>query len=60
MQSNPKLLEGQKKPQTLTPPSPSREKKPETQRPINWHFINRKMIAPIIIIIGARNAYSGL
>lgn len=47
--------------QTLTTPPPSREKKPpETQRPINWHFINRKMIAPIIITIGARNAYSGL
>lgn len=50
-----------KKPQTLnTSPLPVKKKTAETQRPNNWHFINRKMIAPIIIIIGARNAYSGL
>lgn len=50
-----------KKPQTLnTSPLPVKKKTAETQRPNNWHFINRKMIAPIIITIGARNGYSGL
>lgn len=40
-----------KKPQTLnTSPLPVKKKTAETQRPNNWHFINRKMIAPIIIL----------
>lgn len=57
----PNSSKDKKKNPNTNPPPPSREKKPpETQRPINWHFINRKMIAPIIITIGARNAYSGL
>lgn len=56
----PNSSKDKKKHQTLTTPPLPVKKTPETQRPINWHFINRKMIAPIIIIIDARNANSGL